>query len=486
VSVSYWLEDPGDDVSPRPPLDGSRTVDVAIVGAGFTGLWTARELLRRDPALEVLVLEAETAGFGASGRNGAWLTNGIGVTPGELARRNSPETARATVEAMRETVAAVIASCEEDGIDAQIRRAGTLRVARGAHEAPSLQAAMGTLRRLGVADDLSLLTATELTDRIRIPGAMGALHDPHAATIHPGRLVRGLARRVEELGATIVEHTPVLEVVPRGGGRRATRGRGNGGRASGHARSGDPQPRTSGRVRLTTPRGDVHADAVVLACEAWLPRLRGYRRAVLPLYSLIVLTEPLPERAWEAIGWEGHELVASHRLTVDYLSRTVDGRILLGGRGAPYHYGSQVTPAFDRHPATHALLERHLSAWFPVLEGVRVTHRWGGPLAMPRDWLPSFRFDPATGIGAAYGYTGQGVAATNLAGRVLADLIVHGDTPYRDLPMVGHRSRGWEPEPLRWLGARYVMTALTRLEARVERTGRRPTGRSLGERLARH
>jgi glycine/D-amino acid oxidase-like deaminating enzyme len=459
LSVSYWLENAGDDPTPRPPLHGSRTADVAIVGAGFTGLWTARELLRRDPSLEVVVLEAETAGFGASGRNGAWLTNGIGVTPGELARRTSPATASATIEAMRDTVATVIASCEEDGIDAQIRRGGALRVARGAHEAPALQAAMGTMRRLGVADDLTLLTATELTDRIRVPGALGALYDPHAATIHPGRLVRGLARRVEALGATIVEGTPVTDVTPRSG---------------------------RGRVRVTTPTGDVHADAVVLACEAWLPQLRRYRRAVLPLYSLVVLTEPLPDSAWESIGWDGHELVASHRLTVDYLSRTVDGRILLGGRGAPYHYGSRVAPAFDRHAATHALLESQLSAWFPVLSGVRVTHRWGGPLGMPRDWLPSFRFDPTTGVGAAYGYTGQGVAATNLAGRVLADLIVHGDTPHRELPMVGHRSRGWEPEPLRWLGARFVLTALTRREASAERTGRRPTGRSLGERLARH
>jgi glycine/D-amino acid oxidase-like deaminating enzyme len=460
VSVSYWLEDAGDDPAPRPPLDGSRTADVAIVGAGFTGLWTARELLRRDPSLAVVLLEAETAGFGASGRNGAWLTNGIGVTPGELARRASPATARATIEVMRATVASVIASCEEDGIDAQVRRGGVLRVARGAHEAPALQAAMGTMRRLGVADDLTLLTATELTDRIRIPGALGALYDPHAATIHPGRLVRGLARRVEALGATIAEHTPATAVTARSVEDRL--------------------------ARVSTPRGEVRADAVVLACEAWLPRLRGFHRAVLPLYSLIVLTEPLPERVWDAIGWAGHELVASHRLTVDYLSRTVDGRILLGGRGAPYHYGSRVAPAFDRHPATHVLLERQLPSWFPELAGVRVTHRWGGPLAMPRDWLPSFRYDPATGIGAAYGYTGQGVAATNLAGRVLADLIVHGDTPYRDLPMVGHHSRAWEPEPLRWLGARFVQTALTRREARAERTGRRPTGRSLGERLARH
>jgi glycine/D-amino acid oxidase-like deaminating enzyme len=459
VTVSFWLEDADDDLTPRPPLDGSCRVDVAIVGAGFTGLWTARELLRRDPSLRVLVLEAEIAGFGASGRNGAWLTNGIGVSPGELARRTSVATARATIEAMRATVDTVIAACTEDGIDAQVRHNGLLRIARGAHEAPALDRAMRTYEELGVADGLEVLSGAALSDRVRVAGALGALRDPHAAAIHPGRLVRGLARRVEALGATIAEGTPVTAVTPRDG--------------------------THG-PRAHTPSGTVQADAVLLATEAWLPRLPGFERSVLPVYSLIVLTEPLDDATWATIGWEGHELLSSHRLTVDYLSRTVGGRVLFGGRGAPYHFRSRVAPAYDQHTATHALLEQQLATWFPALTGVRLSHRWGGPIGLPRDWLPAFRYDPATGIGAAYGYTGQGVGATNLAGRVLADLVVHGDTPYRDLPMVGHRPRSWEPEPLRWLGARYLQGALARLDARSQRTGRPPTGRSLPERLVRH
>lgn len=460
MSASYWLQDPAPR---RPSLDGDRRVDVAVVGAGFTGLWTTRELLRRDPSRDVLVLEAETVGFGASGRNGAWLTNGLGVSPTELARRTSPGAARATVEATRETVHRVIAATQEDGIDAHVRRSGLLRIARGRQEAPALEHGYQAMAALGLADDLTVLTATELADRVRVTGAHGALADPHAAAIHPGRLVRGLAERVEQLGATIVEGTRVTAVQPR---------------PSGAGPDAD--------VVVTTPTGTVHAGAVVLACEAWLPQLPGYRRAVLPVYSLVIMTEPVPDERWERIGWAGHELLSSHRLTVDYLSRSVDGRVLFGGRGAPYHLGSRISPRFDQHPPTHTALAEMLTSWFPDLAGVAISHRWGGPLGMPRDWCPNVRYDPATGIGAAYGYTGQGVAASNLAGNVLADLIVTGDTSYRDLPIVGHRSRRWEPEPVRWLAARSLQRALLRLDDRTARTGRPPTGRSLPERLVRH
>jgi glycine/D-amino acid oxidase-like deaminating enzyme len=456
---TWWLVDSGDDLTPRPPLTGDTSVDVAIVGAGFTGLWSAWYLLARDPSLRVLVLEARTAGFGASGRNGAWLTPGIGVTPTELARRTSPAVARATIEAMRATVDEVVAVCDRAGIDAGVRRGGTLRVARGVHEEPALRSGHAAMERLGLADDLEVLSADELAARVRVADARGALFDPHGAVVHPGRLVRGLARRVEDAGATVVETTRVTEVRPRGGGAPAT---------------------------VVTDHGTVRADAVLLACEAWLPQLPGHARDVLPLYSLIVLTEPLGDDRWAAIGWEGHECLSSHRLTVDYLSRTLDGRVLFGGRGAPYHYGSQVAPEHDLHDPTHTELADQLGSWFPALEGVRVAARWGGPLAMPRDWMPSFRFDPASGIGGAYGYTGQGVATSNLAGRVLADLVVAGTTPFADLPMVGHRPRRWEPEPLRWLGARVVQRGLARADARAARTGRAPTGRSLAERLARH
>ncbi len=459
---SYWLETVDDGSPPRPPLDGDARVDVAIVGAGFTGLWTAREVLRRDPAASVLILEAATAGFGASGRNGAWLTASIAVTPGELARRTSPATVRAVTAAMRDTVDQVLRAADEDGIDAQARRGGVLRIARGVHELPSMERNHATLQRLGIADGLEVLDATELGARVRVDDARGAILDPHGAAIHPGRLVRGLARRVEDLGARIVEHTPAIRIDPAG------RGAGTAG------------------PRVVTDRGTVTADAVVLATEAWTSQLPRHRREVLPLYSLIVLTEPISDARWADVGWAGHELLSSHRLTVDYLSRTPDGRILFGGRGAPYHLGSRISPAFDRHGTTHALLRTQVADWFPALSDVAFSHAWGGPIAMPRDWLPSITLDPSTGIGRAVGYTGQGVGTSNLAGRVLADLLVHGDTPFADLPMVGHRPRRWEPEPLRWLGARYVQGAAARLDARAARSGRAPGTRGLAQRLLRH
>jgi glycine/D-amino acid oxidase-like deaminating enzyme len=462
---AFWLEDAADDMTPRAPLEGPRETDVAIVGAGFTGLWTARELLRRDPSLDVLVVESRTAGFGASGRNGAWLAPGIAVSNRELVRRTSPDIARATVQAIRDTVRIVADSCVEDGIDAQIRMGGTLRVAIGAQEASMPASTLAAARVLGVEDDLEVLDADQLSERIRIADARGALRDRNGAAVHPGRLVRGLARTVERLGGHIVEGTRVTDVVA--GARRA-----------GQQGSAGPSIRTE--------RGEVRARHVVLANEAWLSQLPGQRRRVLPLYSLIILTEPIDDATWRSIGWDGHELLSSHRLTVDYLSRTADGRILFGGRGAPYHFGSSIEPAHDLHAPTHERLRRHLTEWFPQLEGVRVSHAWGGPLGMPRDWMPNIFLDPASGIGAAYGYTGQGVAATNLAGRILADLIVTGDTPHRDLPFVGHRSRRWEPEPLRWLATRYLQTALSRLDARAERSGRPHTGRTLAERLMTH
>jgi glycine/D-amino acid oxidase-like deaminating enzyme len=459
ADLSFWLQTADDDLTPRPGQPGDLEVDVAIVGAGYSGLWTAREILVRDPGCRVAVFESHIAGFGASGRNGAWLSAGIAVSPAEMARRHGPAAVRRVTAAMRETVDEVIRVATDEGIDAQARRAGLLRVARGRHERAALDATMATHRALGIDDGVRVLEPDELATRIRIDDAQGALFDPHAAAVHPGRLVRGLAHAVERRGATIYEGTPVHRLRPRRG---------------------------SSSAWLETDAGRVHADTIVLATEAYTSQLPGRRRSVLPLYSLIVLTEPLDDDVWDAIGWDGHELLSSHRYTVDYLSRTVDGRVLFGGRGAPYHLGSRIADRYDRHEPTHALLREQLASWFPGLRDVGFSHAWGGPLGMPRDWLPSFHHDPRTGIAQTLGYTGQGVATSNLGGRVLADLIVHGETPHRDLPMVGHRSRRWEPEPLRWLGARYLQTALRRIDARAARTGRPPSGRGLAQRLIRH
>jgi glycine/D-amino acid oxidase-like deaminating enzyme len=457
--VSFWLATAG-DLRPRSALRGRHAVDVAIVGGGFTGLWTAWYLSRRDPDLRIAVCEAEIAGFGASGRNGAWCSSGIGVTASGLAARYGRDTARAVVTAMRDTVDEIGRMCEMTGIDAAYRKGGVLRVARGVHEVDALEAAATTYRTLDLDQGMRDLTADQLRERVDIAGAHGALFDPHCATVHPGRLVRGLASTVEQRGVDVFERTPVTRI--------------------------DPSDDAGGRATVHTRHGRVDADVVVAATEAWTTRLPGLRRSVLPVYSLIVLTEPLDDAYWDEIGWQGHECLSSHRLTVDYLSRTPDGRVLFGGRGAPYHFGSRIAARFDRHATTHGELRSMLTSWFPGLRGVAISHEWGGPLGMPRDWLPNFTYDPTTGLAGAWGYTGQGVAASNLAGRTLTDLITGQPSPLTALPMAGHRSRRWEPEPLRWLGARYIQQAYARIDRRAERTGRPPSGRSIAERLMRH
>jgi glycine/D-amino acid oxidase-like deaminating enzyme len=456
--VSFWMADAG-PIRPRPALPGNRDVDVAVLGAGLTGLWTATELLRRRPGLQVAVIEAETAGFGGSGRNGSWCVAGLGLTLGGLARRFGDDTARRVSRVMRDTVDEVGRFCTEEGVDASFHKSGVLRVARGRHELPAVTAAWDLRRRLGLTNGCAVLDADELQQRVRVNRGVGALADAHGATVHPARLVRGLADVLERQGGTLWEQTRVTDVHTGGGSRRP---------------------------RLRTPLGDVTASAVVLAGEAWLSQLPRMRRRVLPLYSLIVLTDPLPDEHWDAIGWRGREALSSHRLSVDYLARTADNRVLLGGRGAPYHLGSRIQPDYDHHPPTHDLLRAQLRDWFPQIGQVGFSHQWGGPVAMPRDWLPTFSFDPRTGVAAAYGYTGQGVAAANLAGRVLADQITGAGGLWADLPMVRLAPRRWEPEPLRWLAVRYLQGAIGRSDARAARSGRPPAKLSVVQRLLRH
>ena len=474
--VSFWLEDAGDDLSPRPPLDGSIDVNVAILGAGFTGLWTALELLKREPSLRVAVVEREIAGFGASGRNGAWCSGELNIGMDLLAERHGTEAAKAVRRAMHDTVDEVARAAAEEGIDAGFRKGGTLLVARGPAEMPALRATAEEYERFGFGEHCRVLDRDELDRRLRVDGAAGALHLPDCAAVHPGRLVRGLARAVERRGGTIFEQTPVTSFSA--GTRTAP--------VADTRTAPGTGPAGGGRAVLRTPTGDVRAETVVLAGEAYLAELPQLHRQLLPIYSLIVLTEPLTDEQWAAIGWSGHECVSSFRLTIDYLSRTPDGRVLFGGRGAPYHFGSRIDPRFDRDETTHAMLRRMLVRWFPALRGIRFTHAWGGPLGMPRDWMPSFSFDPGAGIASARGYTGHGVATSNLAGRTLADLITGRRSALTELPFVNHRSRDWEPEPLRWMGARFVKLSMMRLDRLAELHGRAPTGRSLAERLARH
>jgi glycine/D-amino acid oxidase-like deaminating enzyme len=455
-AVSYWLESCGDDLTPRAPLDGSIDADVAIMGAGFTGLWTAHSLLARDPSLRIVIVERDIAGFGASGRNGAWCTFGFAAGPDLLSHAYGRDAAIAVHDAMVATVDEVGRAAAAEGIDAHYQKDGELSLAVGAHQLPSLDTTQRRFDRLGLSGFVHRLDRDEARAKLDVSGVEGGVWFPATAAIHPGRLVRGLARAVERRGATVLEQTAVTGV------------------------------RTGSHPALETARGDVRANVVVLAGESYLSQLPGYSRAVLPIYSLIVLTEPLTDAQLDQIHWTHRAVVNSQALSVDYLSRTRDGRILFGGRGAPYHFGSAIRPEFDRHAETHERLRRAIVEWFPSLAGVRTTHAWGGTVGIPRDWVPTMRYDRASGVATAHGYTGEGVAATTLSGRVLADLITGTDSEITRLPMVGHHSRPWEPEPLRYLAARFLQSASLRLDEKAARTGKPLTGRTLTERLIGH
>ena len=460
ASTSFWLESAGDDLTPRPALRGTIDADVAILGAGYTGLWTAYELLCRDPSLKVVLLEREIAGFGASGRNGGWVASGLNASSDRLARRFGQAGMSAIEDAVAGAVDEVGAAILREGIEADYTKGGSLTVARGPEQLPALEAHWQALERSGRAGGYQRLDAAATTDRIRIEGALGSIYGSQYAVVHPGKLVRGLARAVERHGGVIYEQTAVTDVEP------------------------GALPHLRPALRTTT--GLVRATSVVLAGEAYLTQLRRFHRTLLPLYSLIVLTEPVSAADWATIGWRAREVLASYRLSVDYLSRTADGRILFGGRGAPYRFGSKIEPAFDRDGRTHALLRTMVQAWFPSLRGIGFGHAWGGPLGMPRDWIPTFSFDPGRGIASGRGYTGHGVSTANLAGRVLARLILGEQDELTALPLVNHRSPGWEPEPFRWIGVRFTQESLLRLDARTARTGTPPTGKSLAERIADH
>ncbi len=252
----------------------------------------------------------------------------------------------------------------------------------------------------------------------------GGLYTPDAASLHPARLVRGLARAVEARGGVIYERTPVTEFKP---------------------------------GSLITPGGELRArHAIVLAGESYLTRFSRLHRALLPVYSLISLTEPLTPGQWSQIGWQGGETVSSMRNTVVYLTKTSDGRILFGSRGAPYAFGSKITDEQDTHEATMKMIQQSFAEWFPALADIRFTHAWGGAVGMPRDWMPAVNFDARSRIGSIMGYTGQGVSTSNLAGRLLAGLITQRPTGLERLPLAQRHSPNWEMEPLRWLVVRYM------------------------------
>ncbi|MPZ84184.1 MAG: FAD-dependent oxidoreductase [Actinophytocola sp.] len=449
-ALSFWLSTL--DLTPRAPLPGDTSVDVAVVGAGYTGLWTAYYLSVADPSLRIAVVEARFAGFGASGRNGGWCSSLFPVSPAALARRHGRDAALALTRAMESTVDEVGRVAAAEGIDCHFAKGGTVVLARTPVQEARAHEEVASAASFGV--DASWLSAAEARARCGATSVRGGVYTPSCAAIHPARLARGLAEAVERRGVTVYEQTRALSL-----------------------RAG----------AVVTDRGTVRAPVIVRATEGYTPGLFGQRRTLVPLYSLMVATEPLPASFWATAGLARRETFADFRRMIIYGQRTADDRLAFGGRGAPYHFGSRVEPSFERDGRVHAAIERTLVDLFPAL-GPKppVTHRWGGPLGVPRDWTASVGFDRRAGLAWAGGYVGDGVGTSNLAGRTLADLVTGTAGELTRLPWVGHRSRRWEPEPLRWLGINAGLRVMSVADTREDRTGRpfRPAAlftRFLGE-----
>jgi glycine/D-amino acid oxidase-like deaminating enzyme len=425
---SWWWAELGGWPQPRPPLDGDREADVCIVGAGYTGLWTAYELRRADPSLEVVVLEREVAGYGASGRNGGWVLGE--VSTGSRMRAAAGDGAIATLErAAHETVDEIARACAREAIDCDFLKGGSLTVAQTATQ----------LARLRAARRGEILDADQAAARVRVDGMLGARFTPHCARVQPAKLAHGLASAAERHGATIHERTPALSLEPH---------------------------------TVRTPRGSVHARWVVRATEGYTAELPSLRRALLPLWSSMIVTEPLDADTWAQIGWQGCETIDDAAHVYCYLQRTADDRIAIGGRGRPYRFGSGTERADGVPEGTVRHLRARLGRLFGVLRDVPIAHAWTGVFGVSRDWAAAVHCDRPTGACWAGGYAGEGVAAANLAARTLRDLILGRDTELTRLPWVAHRARSWEPEPLRWLAVQAVYGALRAADAIEDRTGR--------------
>ncbi len=453
--ISHWFAQLYPDGCPRrTTLSGLVETDVCIVGAGYSGLWTAYELRRADPTLDVVVVEAEVAGFGASGRNGGAVIALLQGTREQWALRGDGR--RGAIALEREiirTVDEIGETVHREGIDCAFSKNGVLEVARTQTELLHFRHMVQRDREWGFGpDDYTMLGADETRRRVAVDGALGARFSPHCASIHPGALVRGLADATERAGAVIYEGSPVRSIEP---------------------------------GRATTVEGQVRARYVIRATEAYTESLESDHRQIVPVHTSMLATAPIPDETWAQIGWAGREaLLAEHPFL--HLQHTADQRITIGGddNRIPYRYGSRPSPLGGAPKRVVHMYHSELLRLFPALREIPIEHTWQGVFGAPRSWMPGVHLDRDTGLGWVGGYVGEGVAPSNLAGRTMRDLVLGRDTELTRLPLVEPPIRRWEPEPLRFIGAAVVATMRnvgTRRELRTDRPSRLIT---MGNRLA--
>jgi glycine/D-amino acid oxidase-like deaminating enzyme len=439
--VPFWLDQPG-ALAPAPALGGEDRAELAVIGGGFTGLWTALAAKEAEPDRDVVLVEARRIAGAATGRNGGFcsaslthgISNGMERFPAELATLE--RMGRANLDAIEQAVAAL-------GIDCDFRRTGELAVATQDWQLAGLREAAGTLHDLGA--DAVLLDAGQVRAEVNSPAYAGGLWDrTGCAIVDPARLAWGLQRACLEAGVRVYEETPVTSIVP--------------------------EPSPAGGLELRTPAGTVHARQAAMGTGAFEPLLRRLRHYLVPVYDYALVTQPLSAAQLHSIGWQRRQGVGDSANQFHYYRLTRDNRILWGGYDAVYYYGSKIADSLDQRPATFAMLAQHFFETFPQLEGLSFSHSWGGIIDTCSRFCAFFGTAMAGRLAYAAGYTGLGVGASRFGAEVMLDLLSGQPTERTELEMVRTRPLPFPPEPIRAAGINLTRWSLARAD---ERQGQR-------------
>ena len=435
---SLWRDVAINDAAPREKLSSDIETDVAIIGAGFSGLWTAYYLKKLMPNSRIVIIDANEVGFGASGRNGGWCSGFMPNSIDELAELHGRE---AAIEMYRQSFATldeIESVLVNENIDCDFHRGGTICGATNSVQASRVTSGITKFHDFGFTeDDIRQLSQTEVEHRINISNLQLASYTPHCAVIHPAKLVDGLARVVEKLGVKIYENSPVTQY-------------------------------QSGSIK--TNHVTCRAQLIIRATEGFTSSIKTHRRILAPLYSYMIATSPLTESQLQTLGWKNRETYHDARNMIIYCQLTADKRIAFGGRGAPYHFASRVKPSYNTHPLIHEKICNSMREIFEKIGDLEITHKWGGPLGVPRNWNPSVNFDARSGLGSLGGYVGDGVAASNLAARTMAHLIAEDNHELTQLCWANNQSRKWEVEPLRYFGINGLLKISESMDAYESKT----------------
>ena len=435
----FW-SDRDDAPPPTPPLGANITADLTVIGGGFTGLWAAIQALEEQPGLKVVVLESERCGFGASSRNGGFcdssLTHGL-----ENGFSHWQADIQVLISLGHENLDEIEAGIDRHGIEANFRRAAEVGVATEPWHAESMERSLEA--HLSIGDDMELLDAAEMQARVHSPTYLGGLiRRNDSSLVDPARLCWGLRAAAERLGAAVYEQSSVTAVTDH-----------------------------SSALEVVTPGGTIRSERVLMATNAYPGPVRRPRRYVIPVYDHILMTEPLSTKQLASIGWQEREGIGDVSNQFHYYRLSEDDRILWGGYDATYHFNNGLDPQHDQSDQTHGMLAEHFFETFPQLEGLRFTHRWGGPIATTTHFSATWGTAHEGRLVWVAGYTGLGVGASRFGARVALDLVFGQTTERTELEMVRTKPFPFPPEPLRWAAVELTRSAIQRADRRGGKRG---------------